>query len=165
MPRDLVSLHNDLTAFVRQYHRATDAGDLHALGLEENAIGECLRRLAYEHLEHRLGLSSSEWFWLDGVATTVITLLNKGEISVTGSILCSAADGRARWAEPYQAALLTSNRWMTLAAYTIWLGISRSQSDVPEFGERLCSETNQAPPVAGDEWAFVFRMDDLLPPA
>lgn len=149
----------ELATLIRQYRRAFEANDRLAQDIEADAICERIRRLLYEHLELRVGMSSDQWFWLDGREHCQIDRAARQGIRATGRLICSLPEARRlEWSEPFAASISLDNV-EELSDYTIWLGNRQTLIGLPRIRQQI--EAGEVPspsaPNAVNQWAFVFR--------
>jgi hypothetical protein len=160
----LARLERELAAVVRQYGRAADAGDGAAQEIEAEAISDRIRRLLYHHLDLRVGMSSENWIWLDGLEGGCrVERSGPVEMRACGRILCTLSEeGRWQWTEPFSADISHSAVADELCGYTVWFGSRATMLDLPAVGRLIKSGEVVAPPAPSRKgaWAFLFRMGD-----
>ena len=156
-------LERELAAVLRQYQRATEAGDHPAELVEAEAICSRIRWLLDFHLELRVGMSSDDWVWLDGQEDDCrIERLGAFELRIAGRLYCSLPEGHRQWTEPFVARISHSPTDGELCNYTIWFGNRETLQNLPKVQQLIESgEVVSAPaPEREDSWAFVFAMGD-----
>jgi hypothetical protein len=155
-------LQGELAAVVRQYRRAADASDEPAEEFEAGAVCDCIRRLLYEHLSLRVGMSSDEWVWLDGSENCTVEQLTPLEVRASGRLNCSVPESRRQWTEPFTAIIRHSASSAELSDYTIWLGNGATLLNLAKVRHLLASGVMVSPPAPArdNEWAYIFRMSD-----
>jgi hypothetical protein len=159
----LTRLAGELAALVRQYGRATDAGDVAAQEIEAQAICDRVRWLVYHHLDLRIGMSSDDWVWLNGEDDDCF-VERPGEhgLRARGRIWCSLPEGRRQWTEPFAADIRHAPTAPGLCSYTVWFGSRATMLDLAAVRELIASGEVLTPraPDREDGWAFLFRMGE-----
>ena len=157
--REITGLEREFAALVRQLTRATAASDHAAEAVEAKAICNHVRHLCYHHLALRIGETSDDWVWVEGLEDYHIEQIPPLQLRASGRVWCTLPEGVFRqWTEPFAATISHSADAHELSGYLLQLGDRATFLDLPTV--RRLIERGEAPtppaPAIDDGWAFTF---------